>query len=58
MLQEEPEMQELRLQIEGKHEGECKKPGETSKAGYRNITQFVCKRVCGRETNTHNNILL
>ena len=35
-------MQELGLQIEGKHEGECKKPGETSKAGYRNIAQFVC----------------
>ena len=33
MLQEEPEMQELRFQIDGKHEGNCKKPGEVSKAG-------------------------
>ena len=33
MLQEEPEMQELRLQIDDKHEGDCKKPGKTSKPG-------------------------
>ena len=33
MLQEEPEMQELRLQIDGKHEGDCEKPGKTSKVG-------------------------
>ena len=37
LLQEEPEMQEVKLQIGGKHlgkhEGYCKKPGETSKAG-------------------------
>ena len=33
LLQEESEMQELKLQIGGKHEGYCKKPGETSKAG-------------------------
>ena len=30
---EEPKMQELRLQIDDKHEGDYKKPGETSKAG-------------------------
>ena len=30
LLQEEPEMQELKLQIGGKQEGCCKKPGETS----------------------------
>ena len=53
MLQEEPEMQELKLQIDGKHEGDCKKPGETSKGGCRNITLLVCKWVCGRETITH-----
>ena len=33
LLQKEPEMQELRLQIDGKHENDCKKPGETSKVG-------------------------
>ena len=33
LLQEEPDMQELRLQIDGKHEADYKKPGETSKAG-------------------------
>ena len=26
---EETEMQELRLQLDGTHEGDCKKPGET-----------------------------
>ena len=33
LLQAEPEMQELRFQIDSKHEGECKKPAETLKAG-------------------------
>ena len=46
-------MQELRLQLDGKHEGDCKKPGETSKPGQRKIMPLVCKRVCGRETITH-----
>ena len=32
-VQEETEMQESRLQKGGKHEGDCKKPEETSKAG-------------------------
>ena len=46
-------MQELRLQIDVKHKGDCKKPGETSKADYRNITPFVCKQACGKKTITH-----
>ena len=29
LLEEELEMQELRLQIDGTHKGDCKKPGET-----------------------------
>ena len=28
-----PVMQDLKLQIDGKREGNCKKPGETLKAG-------------------------
>ena len=30
---EEAEMQELRLQLDGTHEGDCKKPGETVTTG-------------------------
>ena len=33
LLQDDFEIQELRLQIDGKHEGDCKKSGKTSKAG-------------------------
>ena len=29
LLQEEPEMQELQLNIDSTHEGDCKKPEET-----------------------------
>ena len=39
MLQEEPEMQELQLNIDGAHEGDCKKPAETFTKDYWN-TQF------------------
>ena len=33
LLQEEPELQELSLLIDGKHEGDLKKPRETLTAG-------------------------
>ena len=33
LLQEEPEMQELQLNIDGTHEGDCKKPKETFTEG-------------------------
>ena len=32
-LEEETEMQELRLQVDGTHKGDCKKPGETLTTG-------------------------
>ena len=38
---------------DGKHKGDCKKPEETSKAGYKNITPFIFKRACSRKTITH-----
>ena len=46
----EPKMQELRLQIDGKHEGDCKKPGETSKPGPTEIKRhcFVNEHVVGK----------
>ena len=42
-------MQELRLQLDGTHEGDCKKPGETLTTGQRIITLLFCKRACGKE---------
>ena len=33
LLQEEPEMQELQLNIDGAHEGDCKKAEETFTEG-------------------------
>ena len=33
LLQEEPEIQELRLNLDGAHEGDCNKPGEKFTAG-------------------------
>ena len=33
LLEEEPEIQESRLQLDGTHEGDCKKPGETLTTG-------------------------
>ena len=33
LLKEEPKMRELRLQINSKHKGDCKKPGDILTAG-------------------------
>ena len=33
LLQEKPEIQELQLNLDGAHEGDCNKPGETFTAG-------------------------
>ena len=33
LLQEEPEIQELQLNLDGAHEGDCNKPGEKFTAG-------------------------
>ena len=43
-------MQELRVQLDGTHEGDCKKPEETLTAGQGNITLLFCKRACGKES--------
>ena len=53
LLEEETEMQELRLQLDGTHEGDCKKPGETLTTGQRIITLLFCKRACGKECIIH-----
>ena len=33
LLQEKPEIQELQFNLDGAHEGDCNKPGETSTEG-------------------------
>ena len=53
LLEEEPEMQELRLQLDDTHEGDCKKPGEILTTGWRIVTLLFCKRACGRESIIH-----
>ena len=40
MLEEESEMQELRLQLDGTHEVDCKKPGETLTTGEGFVTDW------------------
>ena len=52
-LLEETEMQELILQLDGTHEDDCKKSGETLTTGQRIITLLFCKQGCGKECIIH-----
>ena len=53
MLQEEPEMQELKLQLDDTHKDDCKNPRETFTAGQRNILLLFYKQACDRESIIH-----
>ena len=46
-------MQELRLQLDGTHKHDCKKPGEILTTDQGNIMLLFCKRACGREYIIH-----
>ena len=53
MLQEEPKMQELKLQLNDTHEGDYKNPRETFTAGQRNILLLFYKQACDRKSIIH-----
>ena len=43
-------MEELQLHLHDAHEADCKKSGETFRAGQRNILRLYYKRACDRES--------